>query len=439
MNEALRAINITSPVTLGEEKILLVEDSPTQAMLLKESLDERKLNVMVASNGAEAIKLMQTQLPTIIISDIEMPYMDGYEFCRYVKQDPRFKHIPVILLTNLTDSMDAVRGIECGADSFLTKPCEIDFLLSTMVNALYNRRHSTEPDIEKKMEFFFAGQKHSIQVDHMQVIDLLLSTFSAAIQKNAELEKAYRKLNIINEEMEHKNTLLEQLNREKNQLLGMAAHDLRNPLSIIQGFSQLIIERLKVSNDEESVKMLGRIKHSSSFMLQLINDLLDVSTIEAGEINLHISRFDLVSFLDEVIFLVSKLALAKQITLVKNCSLESLEISGDRNKIEQVFTNLLTNAIKFSNPSSEVNISLEANDKEIIFSIQDQGAGIPVEERDKLFKPFSKTSAKGTAGEPSTGLGLAIVNKIVLAHKGRVWVESEVGVRTTFFVALPRQ
>lgn len=438
MSETLRPTCITSPVTLGDEKILVVEDSPTQAMLLKESLDERKLSVKVAYNGVEAIKIMQSYLPTIIISDIEMPCMDGYEFCRYVKQDARFKHIPVILLTNLTDSMDAVRGIECGADSFLTKPCEIDFLLSTMVDALYNRRHPHEPDAERKMEFFFGGQKHHIHVDHMQVIDLLLSTFSAAIQKNMELEKAYRKLNIIHEEIEHKNILLEQLNREKNQLLGMAAHDLRNPLSVIQGFSQLLIQRLKASHDDESVKMLERIRHSSTFMLQLINDLLDVSVIEAGEINLHVSRFDLVSFLDEVIFLVSKTAIDKNITLVKNCSLETLEVAADRNKIEQVFTNLLTNAIKFSNLSAVVEISLDADEKEILIAIQDNGAGIPFEERDKLFKPFSKTSAKGTAGEPSTGLGLAIVNKIVLAHKGRVWVESEVGVRTTFFVALPR-
>lgn len=420
------------------ELILIVEDSPTQALLLKESFEEHKLEVMVAKDGIEALQAMQKRMPTVVISDIDMPRMNGYEFCQRVKQDNKFKDIPVILLTNLTDTMDAIKGIECGADSFLTKPCEIDTLLTTMRDVLNNRQAYKELTSDQKIEFFFRGKKHELYVDQVQVTDLLLSTYATAIQKNMELGKAFRKLNLIHEELERKNVQLEQLNKEKNQFLGMAAHDLRNPLAIIQGYSQMLLEKLSQTQDGKTILMLESIKRSSSYMLALINDLLDVSVIESGTVNLHLSSFNLVSFVDEILALVNKQATDKKISIEKREDCAEVEVWADRQKIEQVLINLLTNAIKFSNPETIVQVELSSTDNDVLIAIKDQGVGIPEEEKGKLFQPFTKTSAKATAGESSTGLGLAIAKKIVEAHHGSIWADSQVGVGSTFFVSLPK-
>lgn len=426
------------PTPINKEKILVLEDSPTQALLLKESLEVHNFNVTVAQDGVEGLQFMQANPPTLVISDIDMPRMNGYEFCQRVKQDIKFKDVPVILLTNLTDVMDAIKGIECGANSFLTKPCEISLLLSTMKNALNSRDRDYAINSEKKVDFFFAGQKRSMAIDGAQVTDLLLSTFATAIQKNKELENAFRKLNLIHEELERKNVQLEQLNKEKNQFLGMAAHDLRNPLAVIQGYSQMLLEKFSKTQEDKPLLMLESIKRSSSFMLALINDLLDVSVIESGIVNLHLSRFNLLSLVEEIIPLANKLAVEKKINLERKGESSPIEIYCDQNKIEQVLMNLLTNAIKFSNPGSNIEISFSPTETEVLIAVKDQGAGIPDEEKSKLFKPFTKTSVKATGGEASTGLGLAIVKKIIEAHHGKIWVESQVGVGSTFFVSLPR-
>lgn len=431
-------MRMLSPNSPEEKFILIVEDSPTQALLLKESLEEHHYRVNIAKDGIEGLQVLQDSKPDIIISDIEMPRMNGYDFCYHVKQDLKFKNIPVILLTNLTDAMDAIRGIECGADSFITKPCNIEFLISTMKDAINNRKRENELTPEKKIDFFFAGQKHSLIVNEMQVTDLLLSTFAAAIQKNTELENAYRKLNLITEDIENKSALLEKFNIEKNQFLGMAAHDLRNPLAIIQGYSQLLLEKLSQTCDEKSIQMLNSIKRSSSFMLELINDLLDVSVIESGIVKLMLTQFNLVEIVDEILKSLNKLASNKKITIIKNCEDTIIDVLSDRNKIEQVIINLLTNAIKFSHPESSVELTLTQTPEEVLLSIKDHGVGIPDDEKDKLFKPFLKTSAKATAGESSTGLGLVIVKKIVEALGGRIWVESQLGKGTTFFASIQK-
>lgn len=423
---------------LTSEKILLVEDSPTQAMILQEALEAHQLQVQVAKNGQEALDLMPTYRPTLIVSDIEMPVMNGYEFCQAVKKDPFFKHVPLILLTNMRDPLDAIRGIECGADNFITKPCDIHFLMTTMSDLLQNcQREGSQT--EGKREFYFHGQKHLLQIDQTQVTDLLLSTFASAIQKNLELEKAYRHLNALHEEMAQKNIKLEQLNQEKNKFLGMAAHDLKNPLTVITRYGQMLIERARAAKDEELVKMLERIYRSSSFMLQLINDLLSVTSIEAGTLNFHPSKVNFIGLVQEAIQLVSMQAEAKKMRILFDTEIYDLEFICDRDKMLQVFINLLTNAIKFSQPGKLVTVSLYVNAEEIFVDVIDQGEGMSQDKVNSLFQPFDKSHSVGTGGEVGTGLGLAIVKKIILAHSGKVWVDSLFGHGTTFHVCLPRK
>jgi signal transduction histidine kinase len=171
-------------------------------------------------------------------------------------------------------------------------------------------------------------------------------------------------------------------------------------------------------------------------MLHLVNDLLDIAKIASGELQLELQSTDLIALVRHNVALNKVLASRKQIELsLKTQPLPDVLI--DVYKIDQVLNNLITNAIKFSESHSEVEISVVREGDEVIIAVGDEGPGIPADEIDKLFNPFMRTSVKSTGGEKSTGLGLAIVMKIVAGHRGRIWVESEVGEGSTFYVALP--
>lgn len=175
-------------------EILIVEDSHTQAEQLRHVLEIHGYKVTVTYNGEEALKYLQKTKPTIVISDVMMPGIDGYELCRQIKHLDGFQSLPVILLTQLSSPHDIIRGLECGADHFITKPYNKDYLLSHIQYIVVNRqlRKSTMSDLG--IEIFFAGQKHFLTSDRIQILDLLFSTYEAVMQKNYELEQINQKL-----------------------------------------------------------------------------------------------------------------------------------------------------------------------------------------------------------------------------------------------------
>jgi signal transduction histidine kinase len=419
--------------------VLIVEDSRTQAMMLKDLLELHKMNVTVAVDGIEALKSISENLPQIIISDIEMPNMNGYELCKMIRGKNEFKKLPVILLTSLKDPLDAIRGIECGANSFLTKPCDTGVLLSTINNAMANKDLSTVVRSDYQMEFYFSGQRHLIKVDQFQITELLLSTYSNAVQKNEELEAAYKSLNQLYGELKQKNDSLKKLDEQKNKFLGMAAHDMRNPLGAMKTFCELLLSKKDPSIDAKSKKIIDHIKQASTFMLHLVNDLLDISVIESGTIKLVILEVDLAEIIKESLEYLIALADKKQIHIKFKYEENQCKIQCDPDKISQVFANLMTNAIKFSHPGEEIEVVLIASELEMTIAVRDFGTGISPEMKQKMFQPFAKGASFGTKGEECTGLGLAIVHKIVSEHKGRIQVESELQKGTTFYVTLPRE
>lgn len=409
--------------------ILVVEDSATQAMLLKDTLEKNNFQVFLAKDGQDALEKLNAKKPHLIISDIQMPRMNGFEFCKTLKKDPLFSRIPVIILTNLSDSMDVIEGIKSGADSFLTKPCTTEILLGTIQDILQNLKQRQDKAISHVLEFSFQGQPHRFDVNLAQVTNLLLSTYASAIEKNKELEQAYQKLILSNNE-------LQRLNEQKNFFLGMAAHDLRNPLTAIQGYSDLLLERADITKDADAKRMLERINSSSNFMLHLVNELLDLSAIESGKVKLNLKDVNLHALIEECIALNTLQAQKKHINISYSSSRRP-EVKCDPEKLEQVINNLITNAIKYSNQNTEVKVSLSQSDSEAIISVKDQGVGIAPDEIKKLFTPFTKTSSCSTGGEKSTGLGLAIAKRIIDEQKGDIHVESELGKGSSFIVKLP--
>ena len=176
------------------EEILIVEDSPTQAERLRYVLEQHGYRVSMARNGREAMDLLAKHKPKLVISDILMPEADGYEVCRFVRQDQDLQNVPVILLTALSDPVDVMRALECGADNFLIKPFEENQLLKRVQLFLFNHDLRKHEGVQVGLEIVFQGQKYFINSDRLQILNLLLSTYEAAVEKNSQLLKAQTEL-----------------------------------------------------------------------------------------------------------------------------------------------------------------------------------------------------------------------------------------------------
>ena len=270
--------------------------------------------------------------------------------------------------------------------------------------------------------------------------ELSLHTRQASIRDSRlyeDLSRVNNELANLQREMVKKNVELEKLNAEKNRFLGMAAHDLRSPLGIILSYSEFLeLDAGQVLNAEQR-QFISIIKETSEFMLKMVTDLLDVTTIEAGQLKLDLQFTDLGVLIHRNVALNRVLAARKAITVELDPVPVLLPMPFDAGKIEQVLNNLIGNAVKFSHRGTTVRVSLTCADGFATVGVKDQGQGIPADELPKLFKPFSKASVRGTAGEQSAGLGLAIVRRIIEGHGGRIWVESEFGKGSTFFFTLP--
>ncbi|MBF0371214.1 MAG: hybrid sensor histidine kinase/response regulator [Magnetococcales bacterium] len=375
-----------SPGNQGDEisgidgrRVLIVDDMPINLRALSDTLKSH-FEIQVATNGPKALQIAtSSKPPDLILLDIMMPQMDGYEVCRKLKENPATREIPVIFITARNQEEDELQGLQLGAVDFITKPIRPAIVQARTRTHLALRAQQTK--------------------------------------------------------LEEKSQKLAQLNEIKNRFLGMAAHDLKNPLATIRGFSELMLEVDDLTQEDRQT-FLETIHRVSNQMLNLVTDLLDVSVIESGRFTLEPKPGDLSALLDFRIHLLTLAAEKKEITLERELPKLPL-IPFDAERLSQVVDNLLTNAIKFSKPGTQIRISASHRPPWVDFSVSDQGPGIPPQEREKLFKPFQKLSIKSTAGEKSTGLGLAIVLKIIDAHGGYVEVDSEVNKGTTFTVSLP--
>lgn len=286
-----------------------------------------------------------------------------------------------------------------------------------------------------------------MRVNNEQANALRKSLQEAARMKSPEVAdpEFYNKLSRVNNElaglqreMAQKNAQLLRLNREKDQLLGTAAHDLRNPLGTIKMYAQLILGGAAGEINPKQESILQKMQKTAEFMLRVVEDTLDLSQIESGIVELRTEPTDLSALVDSVVETSVMYAQKKQITIRKVEEGTSDSLNVDPQKMEQVLQNLVSNAVKYSEFGTEVTISLKVEPAAIVLSVIDQGQGIPLEAQSKLFQPFAQVGVKSTAGEKSTGLGLAIVKRLVEAHGGTISVDSEPGRGSEFRVILPR-
>ncbi len=247
---------------------------------------------------------------------------------------------------------------------------------------------------------------------------------------NSELANAQR-------ELARKNAELNGAIREKNQLLGLAAHDLRNPLGVILGIADLLSEEPVASLSAETRKLFAHVATSAAYMVELIDDMLDFSKIDAGRLDLRLNPVDIFDFIRQNLAFNSLLANKKDINLSFEPPDSLPLVMLDTRRMQQVLNNLISNALKFSHPGSTITVALKDAGATVTIAVTDQGQGIAPDEIGRLFQPFSSTSTRSTANEKSTGLGLAIARRIVEAHRGQIRVESQLGRGSTFIVSIP--
>src|SRR6266436_3507771 len=307
--------------------ILIAEDSLTQAARLEHLLQEQGYEVRIADSGRKALESAREKPPTILISDIVMPEMDGYTLCKQIKSDEELRDVPVVLLTSLTAAEEVLKALECGADSFIRKPYDAEYLLSRMEHILANRASRHGSSVTLGAEIYLGGQRYFITSERQQILDLLFSTFMDAVRMNADLEEKQRALlrmagalegkvedlAAANRELEKRGREIERTTQMKSKFLANMSHDLRTPLNAIVGFSGLLADQTAGELNDKQKRFVNHIKQGADHLLQLINDILDLSKIEAGQLEIRCEDFRIQDAMPEVLSTIRSVAMAKTI------------------------------------------------------------------------------------------------------------------------------
>ena len=385
---------------------LLIIDDEIDIIKALERLFRRKYNVFSTTSPQEALRIMEREEIQVVLSDQRMPGMTGVDFFTRIKD--MYPDTMKLILTGYTDIESVIGAINKGqVFRYVKKPWEPD-------------------DLDMIVREAF--EKSELMADNRMLMNELRLM-------NLTLEEKVRNRTV---ELELLNQRLKDMNQEKNRYIGMVAHDLRNPIGVAAVYSDLLLDEYDTTPREDQLQYIGQINESCYFSLDLIREFLDASKIEAGIFDLRIERKEYIEFVKDIIHQNEHFARTKSQKIRLDSSFEKLEACFDANKMQQVLNNLLSNAMKYSHPNTEIKVRVSVDGNMIITHVVDQGLGVPKEEYSKMYQPFQTTSVKPTGNEKSFGLGLTLVKKIVEAHEGKVWFESEVNKGSIFSFSFPQ-
>ncbi|MGD2183639.1 response regulator [Lusitaniella coriacea] len=389
---------------INKRNILIVDDTLESLQLLVNTLTEQGYRVRGASKSRMALKAANLYPPDLILLDIIMPEMDGYQVCKHLKSDPKTQEIPIIFISALDEVFDKVKGFELGGADYITKPFQIEEVLA--------------------------------RIEHQLIIQSLQQQL---LKKQLQLQQQNQQLQQEIEERIKAESAAKAATQAKSRFLANMSHELRTPLNAILGFTQVMQRDNRTILDHQ--QYLRIIQRSGEHLLELIDDVLDFSKIEAGLIVLNENSFNLYRFLDQLEEMLQVKAEQKNLLLTFNVAPDVPQfIETDEQKLRSVLINLLGNALKFTVAGYvqlEVELRSEKNsDKSYLhFAVRDTGEGIDRSEQANLFKAFVQTTS-GIKSSEGTGLGLAISQKFVQLMGGEIAVESAVGEGTTFEFAI---
>ena len=359
--------------------ILLVDDTPANLKLLSSMLSERGYTVRAAVSGRLALQAVRNEPPDLILLDIKMPEMNGYEVCRHLKEDGKLKDIPVVFLSTLTETTDKVKAFVAGGVDYITKPFQLE-------------------EVE------------------------------ARVETHLELRRQKRRLQEALDELRSVETL-------RDSLVHMIVHDLRSPLTGIYAYLELIRE---AAGGRLPAKLRGYIEDalmSAKQMIEIVSDILDTSRLEAGQLKLVLEDCDLEGAVEESIAGLSSLSRTRKIRFARRE--RPAIVRADKGLVLRVTQNLLANALKFTPDGGLISVSISDAGASIRVSLNDNGPGIAPEYRERIFEKFAQVELPAGRQKYSTGLGLAFCKLAVEAHGGRIGVESLEGKGSTFWFELP--
>lgn len=365
----------------SEYKILIVDDVMSNVLLLKVLLTNEKFAIATASNGRQALEQVDATNPDLILLDVMMPDMSGFEVAQKLKSNPKTAEIPIIFLTALNSTADIVKGFQVGANDFITKP--------------------------------FNKEELIIRVSHQ-----------------ISLVAAKRMILRQTEELRH--TIA-----GRDKLYSVIAHDLRSPMGSIKMVLNMLILNLPTEKiGSEMHELLTMANQTTEDVFLLLDNLLKWTKSQIGKLDVVYQDVDLVEVMDGVVQIFSMVAGLKKIT-IHITKPDRMIVHGDVDMMKTIIRNLLSNAIKFSEESSDIWVKMEEVDGEAVVSVQDCGCGISEEGQKKLLHTDTHFSTFGTNNEEGSGLGLLLCQDFVVKNGGKLWFTSKEGEGSTFYFSLP--
>ena len=371
----------------ARNSILVVDDDPVVCALICETLESDGFAVIEASDGVEGCRLYEEHRPDLLLVDIMMPRMDGYELCRELRSRPESAYVPILVVTSLDDLSSIARAYDAGATDFMSKPANWSILN-------YRVRY---------------------------------------ILRAEELRRNQERLIAAKE-------VAEAANRSKSEFLANMSHELRTPLNAIIGFSSMISDRTLGPLSDNYVEYAEIIGASGQHLVAIITDILDVAKADADKLVLAEEKVDIGKIVELGSQMVQDIARRAQIDFSSDIEARLPPVNADPAKLTQILVNLLTNAIKFTEPDGRVRLSVaHAAHRGITFRVEDTGIGMSADQIPIAFEPFGQIDTAFARKHDGIGLGLPLTKRLVELHGGRIEIESEPGKGTIVTVNLPEE
>ena len=413
---------VDAPDVRSEPVILVVEDNADMAQFIAGVLAERG-QIQVAHDAPTALDWLPRLQPDLLITDIMMPGMTGQTLIEHIRRDGTWENLPIIVITAKADDELRARLLRDGVQDYLIKPFHQDELRARVENWLTIKR------VRDVLQRAVASQGRNLEELAVALAEKRreLQTVNRSIER--KVEERTQALAAANEK-------LRELDQLKSSFVSTVSHELRTPLTAIRGYADNLLIGIGGPLSEKTTAAIRRIKENADRLTRLLNDLLDLSRIEAGQFRLQARPLELMGVLRDVLDSLQGLAAQKEIGIVTAQDALPL-VMGDRDKLFQILSNLVHNAIKFTPPGGHIRVEAHAHPEVVQVTVTDTGCGIAPEDLPKVFDKFFRSSST----EPHTrgaGLGLAIVKRLVELQGGQIWADSELQAGSRFSFTIPR-